>query len=108
MNTSRTYLAGLVLLVAAIGAAIPAAEQALFVETFEDRATGYLDEQHDWDAAPSEIVQVQTEVVHGGSRAGVMADGSSLSQSFTNAAVTNVWVDFCIRLQHPSHTNPPV
>jgi len=83
------------------------AEDVPFIETFDDRTTGVLHNQHGWQARKQNDAQVQTDVTYAGAKAGTVETNSLVWNTFTNASATNVWVDFYARLEYPSDNDPP-
>ena len=70
-----------------------------FVETFESMSAGSLDGKADWSAIPQANAQVQTTTVYAGDKACILGSNTMISRSFPGDGETNVWIDFCARLQ---------
>ena len=84
-----------------------AAQELPYKEPFDSLSTGVLHGQAGWQAERQNDAQVQTATVYAGGQAAVVATNTLVTHDFTNAAGTNVWVDFYARVPHPGNADPP-
>jgi len=90
-----------------VSACAARAEDVPFVETFDDRTTGVLHNQHGWQSRLQNDAQVQTATVFEGAKAGIVETNSIVWNNFTDTTATNAWVDFYARGSHPSSSTAP-
>lgn len=83
------------------------AETVPFIETFDDRETGVLHDQHGWQARKQNDARVQTATTFAGAKAGLVETNSIVWNTFTNANATNVWIDFYARMEYPTNDTAP-
>ncbi|NQT91782.1 MAG: hypothetical protein HQ559_03400 [Lentisphaerae bacterium] len=98
---------GLGVLVLGAVALSAVAETVPFIETFDDRDTGVLHNQHGWQARKQNDARVQTTTKFAGAKAGLVETNSIVWNTFTNSNATNVWIDFYGRMSYPTNDTAP-
>lgn len=89
------------------GVLLAVAETVPFIETFDDRDTGVLHDQHGWQARKQNDARVQTDTTFAGTKAGLVETNSMVWNTFTNSSATNVWIDFYGRVSYPVDDTTP-